>query len=291
MTTGCGGVEATEAAPSTTRDSSQVVRLPARLLCSAVSRAGRIAKFAVQRMPRALRREVVAAVLEADPSAFVEAVAREVNPAPSVSAIPQDLETGDRLEFEDLAGLFSSSILNHGAISMPIRQAAYVFGVARRSGARTAIEIGRWRGGSTILLAAALGPGGKVWSIDLGEKEARSLGSVGGLDAQTKAFCEGHGLDVELLVGDSRTIDVDTGEVDVVLIDGEHSYDAARNDFERFGRRVRVGGAVLFDDVADDPILPALKGEVDRAVDEVVAGGDFVLRQVVNRLAHVERVS
>ena len=80
-------------------------------------------------MPRALRREVVAAVLAADPPAFVEAVAREVNPAPSVRAVQQDLETGDRLEFEDLAGLFSSSILNHGAISMPIRQAAYVFGV------------------------------------------------------------------------------------------------------------------------------------------------------------------
>ena len=173
---------------------------------------------------------------------------------------------------------------------MPIRQAAYVFGVTRRSDARTAIEIGRWRGGSTILLAAALGPGGKVWSIDLGEKEARSLGSAGGLDAQTQEFCERHGLDVELLVGDSRTIEVDTGEVDVVLIDGEHSYDAARNDFERFGRRVRVGGAVLFDDVADDPIIPALKGEVDRAVDEAVSGEDFVLRRVVDRLAHVERV-
>ena len=229
-------------------------------------------------------------MLETDPPAFLEAVAREVNPGPSVSAIPQDLETSDRLEFEDLAGLFSSSILNHGAISMPIRQAAYVYGVVRRSGARTAIEIGRWRGGSTILLAAALGPGGKVWSIDLGEKEARSLGSAGGLDAQTDAFCKRHGLEVALLVGDSRTIEVDTGEVDVVLIDGEHSYDAAHNDFERFGRRVRVGGAVLFDDVADDPIIPALRGEVDRAVDEAVADGDFVLRRVVDRLAHVERI-
>ncbi len=283
MTTGCGRVEATETAPSTTRDSSRSLR------SAAVSRSGRIAKLAVHRMPRGLRRELVAEILRTDPSAFVEAVAREVNPAPSVAAVPQDLEPGDRLEFEDLAGLFSSSILNHGAISMPIRQAAYVFGVARRTGARTAIEIGRWRGGSTILLAAALGPGGKVWSIDLGEKEARSLGSAGDLDTQATAFCERHGLDVRLLVGDSRTIEVDTGEVDLVLIDGEHSYGAASSDFERFGRRVRVGGAVLFDDVADDPIVPALRGEVDRAVEEAVAGGDFVLRRVVDRLAHLER--
>jgi predicted O-methyltransferase YrrM len=255
-----------------------------------VSRSARIAKAIVPRLRRGLRVELVAEILKTDPSALVEAVAREVNPSPSVAAMAERVEAGDRLEFEDLAGLFSSSILNHGAISMPIAQAAYVFRVARRSGAGRAIEIGRWRGGSTILLAAALGPGGKVWSIDLGEKEERSLGSHGGLDAQTKAFCDQHGLDVELLVGDSRTIEVETGEVDVVLIDGEHSYDAARNDFERFGRRVRVGGSVLFDDVADDPIVPALRGEVDRAVDEAVADGDFVLRRTVDRLAHVERV-
>jgi predicted O-methyltransferase YrrM len=229
-------------------------------------------------------------VLKADPASFMDGVTPTTNRHPAVSDVPSDLEPGERLEFEDLAGFFSSSILNHGAISMPIRQAAYVFGLARRSGARTAIEIGRWRGGSTILLAAALGPGGKVWSIDLGEKEARSLGSAGDLDAQTKTFCERHGLDAELLVGDSRTIEVDTGEVDLVLIDGEHSYDAARNDFERFGRRVGVGGAVLFDDVADDPIVPALAGTVDRAVDEAITSGDFELRRVVDRLAHLERV-
>ncbi len=229
-------------------------------------------------------------MLKADPASFMDGVTPTTNRHPAVADVESDLEPGERLEFEDLAGFFSSSILNHGAISMPIRQAAYVFGVTRRSGARTAIEIGRWRGGSTILLAAALGPGGKVWSIDLGEKEARSLGSAGELDAQTKAFCERHQLDVELLVGDSRTIEVDTGEVDVVLIDGEHSYEAARNDFERFGRRVRVGGAVLFDDVADDPIVPALAGEVDRAAEEATADGNFVLRRVVDRLAHLERV-
>jgi predicted O-methyltransferase YrrM len=255
-----------------------------------VSRAARITSLAVRRLPRRLRRDVVAAVLEADAPAAVEAVTAAVGPVPGVAGLPQDLEPGERLEFEDLAGLFSSSILNHGIVSMPVRQAAYVFGVARRSGARRAIEIGRWRGGSTILLAAALGPGGKVWSIDLGEKEARSLGPDAGLDAQTKAFCERHGLDVEVLVGDSRTIEVETGEVDLVLIDGEHSYDAARNDFERFGRRVRVGGAVLFDDYADDPLIPAVRGTVDRAVSEALAGGDFVLRLFVDRLAHVVRV-
>jgi predicted O-methyltransferase YrrM len=256
----------------------------------AVRGASRLARLAARRASPELRRELVTEVMRADPASFIDAVTLTVNPSPSVAAMPVDLESSGQLEFEDLAGLFSSSILNHGVISMPIRQAAYVFGLARRSGARTAIEVGRWRGGSTILLAAALGPGGKVWSIDVGEKETRVFGDAGGLDAQTKEFCERYGLDVELLVGDSRTIEVDTGDVDLVLIDGEHSYDAATNDFERFGRRVRVGGVVLFDDVGDDPIVPALRGEVDRAVEEAIADGDFALQRIVDRLAHVERV-
>jgi predicted O-methyltransferase YrrM len=111
---------------------------------------------------------------------------------------------------------------------------------------RTPIEIGRWRGGSTIALAAGMGPDGKVWSIDSGEKAARVLGvDPLELDAQTRSFAARFDLDVALLRGDSRTIDLDVEDVDIVLIDGDHSYEGVRSDFERWGRRVRPGGAVL----------------------------------------------
>jgi hypothetical protein len=36
--------------------------------------------------------------------------------------------------------------------------------------------------------------------------------------------------------------------------------------------------------------VPALAGTVDRAVDEAITSGDFELRRVVDRLAHLERV-
>ncbi|MDQ5821938.1 MAG: class I SAM-dependent methyltransferase, partial [Actinomycetota bacterium] len=223
---------------------------------------------------------------------LLQALGPQLNREPRLGAMPLDLDPRDHLEFEDLAGLFASSALNHGIAGMTIRQLAYVFGLARRSGAKRAIEIGRWRGGSTVALAAGMGPEGKVWSIDLRDKESRVLGlEPGTLDAETQAFCKRFGLDVELLVGDSATIEVDTGEVDLVLIDGDHTYEGVKADFDRFGRRVPVGGAVLLDDAFDGPFMPAHPESAGRVVREVTADGDYVLERAVDRLAHLRRVS
>ena len=108
-------------------------------------------------------------------------------------------------------------------------------------------------------------------------------------DEQTRAFCERFGLDVELLVGDARTLEVETGEVDLVLIDGDHTYEGARSDFERFGRRVRVGGSVMFDDAFDEPFFPTHSDTVGRLVAEIAAEGAFALEAQVDRLAHLVR--
>jgi predicted O-methyltransferase YrrM len=234
---------------------------------------------------------VAAEIMRRDPTALLHGIGPLLNRDPRLADVPLDLDPSSGLEFEDLAGFFASTSLNHGLIGMPIRQAAYIFGVARRSGAKTAVEIGRWRGGSTIVLAAAMGPGGKVWSIDLGEKEARLFVGAGtSFDEETRAFCDRFGLDVELLVGDSRTIEVDTGEVDVVLIDGDHTYEGCRNDFDRFGRRVRVGGAVLFDDAFTEQTFPTTD-TVNRVIEEILAEPGFRLVKQVDRLAHLERVA
>jgi predicted O-methyltransferase YrrM len=241
---------------------------------------------------RGLRLELVRTIVKDDPGAIVEAVGPALNRSPTLTAMPLDLEPEGRLEFEDLAGMFASTSLNHGLVGMTIRQVAYIFGLARRSEARTAIEIGRWRGGSTIALAAGMGPKGTVWSIDSGEKEARVFPGINRrFDAETRAFCERFDLDVRLVVGDSHAIELETGEVDIVLIDGDHTFEGTRDDFERFGRRTRAGGHVLLDDAFDGPLAPGHTDTVGRVVEEVTATGDFRLRASVDRLAHLERVA
>lgn len=57
-----------------------------------------------------------------------------------------DLAPTGTLQFEDLAGLFASTSLDHGVIAMTVRQTAYLFGLVRRMKARRVIEIGRYKG-------------------------------------------------------------------------------------------------------------------------------------------------
>jgi predicted O-methyltransferase YrrM len=229
--------------------------------------------------------------LERDPHAVLQPVGAAQNRGRRLAEAPLDLEPSSELGFEDLAGLFASSILNHGVIGMTIRQAAYIFGLTRRTGATKAIEIGRWRGGSTLILAAAMGREGKLWSIDIGEKAERVLGEHGQtLDDETRSFCERFGLDVELVVGDSHTLELETGEVDVVLVDGDHTYEGTRADVERWGRRLRIGGALFVDDAFDDYFVPSHPESAGRVVRELQAAGDFRLVKAADRLAHLERI-
>ncbi|MGH8102953.1 MAG: O-methyltransferase [bacterium] len=206
--------------------------------------------------------------------------------------MPFDLSIEGRLQFEQLAGLFASTSLDHAVIFMPIRQAAYLFGLIRQTKARKVIEIGRYKGGSTLVIAAAMDGEGEFWSIDLGDKESRlhDRSVCRPFDEQIAEACARLGLQVNLLVGDSRTIEVGTGEVDMVFIDGDHSYEGVKSDFERFGKRVRLGGAVLFDDAFDKGLFKTHSDTVGRLVAEIVAEGQFRLVKAVNRLAHLEKV-
>lgn len=244
-------------------------------------------------LPVGVRRSFVDWLCRRHPQVIVDALGRRLNREPDLEHMPFDLPVGGPLQFEHLAGLFASTPLDHAVISMTIRQAAYLFGLVRTMPARRVIEVGRYKGGSTLVIAAAMAGEGEFWSIDVGEKETRlrERGTVRPYDEQLRDVCRRFGLKVHLVVGDSRVVQVDTGEVDLVLIDGDHSYEGVRNDFERFGQRVRVGGAILFDDAVDDGLFTAHSDTVGRLVREVVSGGQFRLVTTVNRLAHVERTA
>ena len=197
-------------------------------------------------MPQTVCRAFANRLSEDNPQLLLEALGPRLNRVPSLDTMAFDLPVNGPLQFEDLAGLFASTSLDHGVIAMTVRQTAYLFGLVRRMNARKVIEIGRYKGGSTLTIAAAMNGQGQFWSIDLGEKEARlhQRGATRTFDDEIRDICARFKLPVTLLVGDSRTIEVETGEVDLVFIDGDHSYEGVKNDFERFGRRVKVGGAV-----------------------------------------------
>jgi predicted O-methyltransferase YrrM len=216
--------------------------------------------------------------------------------APGLDEIPFDLPPAPEICFEDLCGLFASTSLDELVITMNVRQAAYLFGLVRRTDAAKVIEVGRQWGGATLVIAAAMRGRGDFWSIEDPRRLDYDVEVLGRkldtpVEDQVADVCGRLGLRVHVLAGDSRTIELETGEVDVVFIDGDHSYDGAMGDFERFGLRVRTGGAVLFDDaVYDDLSEPKHTADVKRVVADVARRADFRVVKTVKRMVHFERI-
>ena len=242
--------------------------------------------------PEHTRQVFVERQCERDHMMLVQALGPRLNRSPDLDSMAFDLEPNGRIGFEYLAGLFSETSLNHAVIAMSIRQTAYLYGLIQDMDARKVIEVGRYKGGSTIVIAAAMAKRGELWSIDIGEKESRLFGTPHGrsFDDQTAAMLERLHLSAHLIVGDSRTIEVETGEVDLVFIDGDHSYEGVRSDLARFGTRARIGGVVLLDDAYDEGAATTYADSVGRAITEFLdRRDDFFFEKRVGRMAQLSR--
>src|SRR4051794_31217464 len=137
------------------------------------------------------------------------------------------------------------------------------------------LEIGTAGGGTLFLLALAAHRTATIVSVDLPH------GEFGGGYPHWKIPLY-HGFvrrtqRLHLIRGDShapatleRTRKTLRGEpLDFLLIDGDHTYDGVRRDFEDYGPLVRPGGMIAFHDIADPGELPPsgdqlLGGEVPR---------------------------
>lgn len=198
-------------------------------------------------------------------------------------AIPLDIETLDG--FEDCHWLFSSNGLNHGLSRLEFDEAAYLFRLARRLDRPTCVEIGRYRGGSTFLLAAA---GAEVLSIDIdASMYARDAMSI------VNAL-ERFGLreQVQLVLADSRLYPASPNSVDVLFVDGAHSYEGVRADFEHWWHAVRPGGHLLLHDVDFPDVDPrrAVTIGVKRLATEVAARDDVRQHRAAGSFAHFSKV-
>ncbi len=138
---------------------------------------------------------------------------------------------------------------------------------------RAIIEIGSAGGGSSFLLASTMAEDGLLVCVDL------PMGSFTGVvpSARTRlwrAFAK-KGRRVELLETDSHdqaTLDrvralLAGRPVDVLVIDGDHTYAGVKSDYEMYRPLVRDGGIVAFHDIV--PGLESAVGGVPRFWREV----------------------
>jgi hypothetical protein len=140
------------------------------------------------------------------------------------------------------------------------RNRGVVATVCRAAEARTFFEIGTNRG-RTAWTVARNNPDTQVHTLDLPDKEALD-GTVFALNESDRVFFRAAWdrgeayLDtseaerIETLLGDSATFDYAQylGRMDVVLVDGAHSYEYVRSDTTNALRMLSDRGTLLWDD-------------------------------------------
>jgi cephalosporin hydroxylase len=115
----------------------------------------------------------------------------------------------------------------------------------------TLCEIGAAGGGTTFLLAQAAAGNATVITLDLAFTEARRAAvSRFGLKGQ-RLFClqqDSHDPQTVRLIRDC----LDGRSLDVLYLDGDHSYEGIKADFQLYSPLVRAGGLVVFHDIVPD---------------------------------------
>lgn len=193
--------------------------------------------------------------------------------------------------FEDLAFLFTSSPLNMGIVSMTIAEAAYLFRLVKSLGRSTVAEIGRFQGGSTLIIAGALAPGSTLHSYDTHQRRSPDYTGAD-MDAALEDALRRYSRReaVHLRVEDSKAVE-DPPLCDLVFIDGDHTYAGVRADFVHWRSHIRPGGHLLFHDAVFRGVLTSGEHDSARLMEEIVRddGAYFEAWAGADSLAHFVR--
>lgn len=124
----------------------------------------------------------------------------------------------------------------------------------------TILEIGTHKGGTLFLLTRTLAQSGHIVSIDL------PGGPFGGGFSPWRIplyrFFSGKRQSMSLMRANSHlpgTVkqfeQITAGRLlDVLFIDGDHSYDGVKKDFEYYSPYVKAGGIIVFHDIVEGPM-------------------------------------
>ncbi len=70
------------------------------------------------------------------------------------------------------------------------------------------------------------------------------------------------------------------GEIDILFIDGDHTYKGVINDFENYSKLVKKGGYIIFDDYNDYLDSPYVKPAVNEIISRIY--DDYNIMGMVN---------
>jgi predicted O-methyltransferase YrrM len=159
------------------------------------------------------------------------------------------------LDFDDAFAFALSSI----GITQQPEEIRWLFEAVRELRPQTVVEIGLDEGGTLFLWTRAAPADARLIALDT--RPAGRLGRLSPFPLVRTAFARGSQR-IELLMAtdshDAATVErlrglLNGAAIDFLFIDGDHSYEGVRRDFELYSPLVRSGGVVAFHDVSQRP--------------------------------------
>lgn len=157
------------------------------------------------------------------------------------------------------------------------------------AGQRRCVEIGVWHGVNTLRIRSAMDPAGVITGVDPFPPGRLGI-SFPRLIALREATRTANGT-LRLLRMTSREAALTwEGTVDFLFIDGDHTYQGLRTDWESWRERITPGGIVCLHDSHATPGRPIHEAGSVRYTDEVILrDSKFDLVEVVETLTVLRR--
>lgn len=163
--------------------------------------------------------------------------------------------------FEDLIWLLSSNYANRGLALLMLEEAVWLYDTIQRLGRPDVAELGRAKGGTTFLMAAA---GANVLSLENGRLEAMHERVSGKSDVSyddaLRVALDSAGLSdrVEIVVADAETYPVVQDSYDLIFVDIALPGDRERRLFDTWWPGVKPGGRMVLRD-GREPRTPSVQ--------------------------------
>jgi predicted O-methyltransferase YrrM len=149
------------------------------------------------------------------------------------------------------------SIVQHGAIQH-VDELTEFTKIVKQQSPQTVLEIGTAQGGVFWLLCRLAQANATLISLDLPPNERYSGGRKVEINLESM---KSHGQTVHIIHGNSHAPET-PGQVqkilggqmlDLLFIDGDHTYDGVRQDYMMYSQLVRPGGMIVFHDIVKTP--------------------------------------
>jgi predicted O-methyltransferase YrrM len=139
-----------------------------------------------------------------------------------------------------------------------------LIGDVRRLAAHVVVEIGTHRGGTLVCWAAVAAPDAHIVSIDMPTDPGIAMGAGDEDLARVRQRLRPRQT-LTAIRGDSHAASTRArlaealggAPIDFLWIDGDHSYEGVKQDFEMYGGLVRAGGLIAFHDVRLSDFWPS----------------------------------